>query len=48
MVAHRLSNIRNADRICVLQHGRLVQQGSFEQLAREEGLFSQLIQRQRL
>ena len=48
VVAHRLSTIRNADRICVLQHGRLVQQGSFEQLAHEEGLFSQLIQRQRL
>ena len=48
VVAHRLSTIRNASRICVLQHGRLVQQGSFEQLAHEEGLFSQLIQRQRL
>ncbi len=48
VVAHRLSTIRNADRICVLQHGRLVQQGSFEQLAHEEGLFGQLIQRQRL
>ena len=48
VVAHRLSTIRNASRICVLQHGRLVQQGSFEQLAHEEGLFGQLIQRQRL
>ncbi len=48
VVAHRLSTIRNADRIYVLQNGRLVQEGNFNQLAHKEGLFSQLIQRQRL
>jgi ATP-binding cassette subfamily C protein len=45
-IAHRLSTIRNAHRIYVLQAGRVVQQGSFEDLASQEGLFAQLMARQ--
>ncbi|MBR8836657.1 MAG: NHLP bacteriocin export ABC transporter permease/ATPase subunit [Stigonema ocellatum SAG 48.90 = DSM 106950] len=45
-IAHRLSTIRNAHRIYVLQAGRVVQQGSFAQLAAVEGLFAQLMARQ--
>ncbi len=48
VVAHRLSTIRNANRIYVLQNGRLVQQGNFDELANQSGLFSQLIKRQRM
>jgi len=46
VVAHRLSTIRNADRIYVLESGRVVQQGTFDELARAEGLFARLIARQ--
>jgi NHLM bacteriocin system ABC transporter ATP-binding protein len=47
-IAHRMSTIRKANRIYVLQNGRIVQQGSFEQLAYQEGLFAQLMLRQML
>jgi len=45
-IAHRLSTIRNAHRIYVLQAGRVVQQGTFQELASVEGLFAQLMARQ--
>lgn len=46
VIAHRLSTIRNADRIYVMQAGRIIQQGSYDQLAKEAGLFAQLVARQ--
>lgn len=45
-IAHRLSTIHNAHRIYVLQAGRIVQQGTFDQLAATKGLFAQLMARQ--
>ncbi|MEH1919592.1 NHLP bacteriocin export ABC transporter permease/ATPase subunit [Nostoc sp.] len=45
-IAHRLSTIRNAHRIYVLQAGRVVQQGTFHELATVEDLFAQLMARQ--
>ncbi|NEU78745.1 NHLP bacteriocin export ABC transporter permease/ATPase subunit [Nostoc sp. UIC 10630] len=47
-IAHRLSTIRNADRIYVFENGRVVQEGSFDQLANQPGLFAQLMARQKL
>jgi len=46
LVAHRLSTIRNADRILVMDEGRIVQSGSHDALAAVEGLYRELSQSQ--
>ena len=46
VVAHRLSTILNADRIIVMQNGEIAQQGSYEELMQQEGLFAELAKRQ--
>lgn len=42
VIAHRLSTIRHADRIIVLSHGKLVEEGTHEQLIAERGLYYKL------
>ena len=42
IIAHRLSTVQNADRILVLEHGRLVAQGTHATLVAEGGLYSRL------
>jgi ATP-binding cassette subfamily B protein/subfamily B ATP-binding cassette protein MsbA len=42
IVAHRLSTIRNADQILVLDHGRLVEQGTHDGLVARRGLYREL------
>ncbi|MDJ1184359.1 NHLP bacteriocin export ABC transporter permease/ATPase subunit [Roseofilum casamattae] len=46
VIAHRLSTIVNADRIYVIESGIVVQQGTFDELAAQPGLFAQLMARQ--
>jgi ATP-binding cassette subfamily C protein len=46
VIAHRLSTVVNADRIHVLTEGRIVQTGTYEELAAQEGLFRDLVRRQ--
>jgi NHLM bacteriocin system ABC transporter ATP-binding protein len=48
VVAHRLGTIRNADRIVVLEAGRVVQEGTFEALASVPGTFQNMVRRQTL
>ena len=43
VIAHRLSTIRNADRIVALEDGRIVEQGTHDELATNEGLYSRLL-----
>ena len=45
-IAHRLSTVRNFDRIVVLQAGRVVQDGPPDQLMRSDGLYLTLVQRE--
>ena len=42
IIAHRLSTVRNADIILVLEHGRIVEQGRYQELILRNGLFAQL------
>ncbi len=46
VIAHRLSTVRNADRIVVLERGRIVQQGTFRELAAAPGPFAAMLARQ--
>jgi ATP-binding cassette, subfamily B, multidrug efflux pump len=48
IIAHRLSTIRHVDRILVLKHGELVEQGSHEALLAQDGLYSSLYRLQKL
>lgn len=48
VIAHRLSTIRAADRILVLDGGRIVQSGTYDELIGDDGAFRRLVERQLL
>ena len=48
VIAHRLSTIRHCDRIIVLDEGRIVEDGKYDELIALGGMFAELVERQRI
>ena len=48
VIAHRLSTIRRCDRIIVLDKGKIVEDGTYDELIAKDGFFAELVARQRL
>jgi ATP-binding cassette subfamily B protein len=46
VVAHRLSTVRNADQIVVLEKGTIVETGSHEELTQKQGAYYHLVKNQ--
>ncbi len=46
VIAHRLSTVRNASRIYVVEKGKIAQSGTFLDLAQQDGLFKEMLERQ--
>ncbi len=48
VIAHRLSTIRGCDRILVMDQGKMIEEGTYDELIEEKGFFAELVDRQRL
>ena len=46
VIAHRLSTVRDADQILVLDQGRIIERGKHDELLSKKGLYAELYQRQ--
>ena len=48
VIAHRLSTIQDCDRIICLDHGKIIEEGSYDELMAVNGFFAELVKRQQL
>lgn len=48
IISHRISSVKGADTILVLDHGRIVEQGSHDELIGLKGVYAEMIEQQRL
>ena len=47
-IAHRLSTVQHCDRILVLDKGKICEEGTYEELIKRNGVFAELVKKQRL
>ena len=48
VIAHRLSTIRQCDRIIMLEDGKIIEDGTYEELLKKNGKFAEMVERQQL
>ena len=48
VIAHRLSTVKDCDRIVLLEHGQIIEEGSYEELMKKNGKFAELVRYQLL
>ena len=48
VIAHRLSTVKDCDRILVLDGGKIIEEGSYDELIQKGGFFAELVERQRI
>ena len=48
IVSHRVSTVRDADQILVLDDGRIVERGTHDELSRRDGVYAELYRKQLL
>jgi len=48
VIAHRLSTIKHCDRILVFDKGKIVEDGTYDELIAKNGFFAELVERQRV